>query len=367
MPTMDGPNFADLLRRYRRRSRLTQEELAACAGVSPAAISLLERGLTQAPQRATVRLLSDALALTPGEAERFAAAARGPLWLDDEEDGAEVLTQAAPAGDGHGEDLPVPLTPLIGREREEAALLDLLERPETRLLTLTGPAGVGKTRLALQLAQTLRRERGREAIFVELIPVREPERVLAAIAQTVGIQESGAAPLRDTLIQALRARRLTLALDNFEQVLPAARGVLELLVACPQVQMIVTSRAALNVRGERRFAVPTLALATPEQMDSLDTLLAVPTIALFLERASAAAPGFTVTTLEEARLVAAVCARLDGLPLAIELAAARVGLVGLRQLHDRLAQPEFLGALAQGPHDLPDHQRDDALHHRLEL
>jgi predicted ATPase/DNA-binding XRE family transcriptional regulator len=355
MPTKGEPDFAALLRRHRRQRQLTQEELAERAGVSPAAISLLERGITQAPQRATVRLLSAALALAPDEAEPFLAAARGPRGLN-EEIGANATTRA-PAGDELAGDLPVPLTALIGREREEAALLALLARPETRLLTLIGPAGVGKTRLALQLAATLRRERGQEVIFVGLIPVREPERVLAAIAQALGVRDSGGALLRDTLIHALRERRLTLVLDNFEQVLPAARSVLELLVACPHVQMLVTSRAALNVRGERRFAVLPLALAAPEQMDSLDALLRVPTIALFVERASAVAPEFTLATLEEARLAAGVCARLDGLPLAIELAAARVGLVGLRQLGDRLAQPGFLGALAQGPRDLPDHQR----------
>jgi predicted ATPase/DNA-binding XRE family transcriptional regulator len=358
MPAIDTPDFAALLRRYRRQRQLTQEELAERAGISPAAISLLERGLTQAPQRATVRLLCAALALAPDEAEPFFAAARGPRAQDE---GNTPSTQArvgeSADSDSAGDVLPVPLTSLIGREREEATLLGLLARPETRLLTFTGPAGVGKTRLALHLAQALRRERGQEVVFVELIPIREPERVLVAIAQALGIRESGGAPLRDILIQSLRARRLLLVLDNFEQVLSAARGVLEVLVACPQVQALVTSRVALNVRGERRFAVPPLALAAPEQMDSLDALLCVPTIALFVERASAVSPGFTVATLEEARLVAEVGARLDGLPLAIELAAARVGLVGLRQLHDRLAQPEFLGSLAQGPNDLPDHQR----------
>nr|MBF6590984.1 helix-turn-helix domain-containing protein [Ktedonobacterales bacterium] len=277
MPTKDAPDFAELLRRYRRQRNLTQEELAERAGVSSAAISLLERRLTQVPQKATVRMLSGALALAPAEAAAFVAAARG-VPPPDTGDADPVPPMTALA-----EDLPIPLTSLIGREHDTAALLDLLEHPTTRLLTLTGPAGVGKTRLALHLAATMRRKQRQDVVFVGLIPVQNPERVRPAIAQAFGIRDSGMLPLRDSLVHLLRDRPLLLVLDNFEQVLPAARDVAELLVACPRLQALVTSRSALNVRGERCFAVSPLALPDPTHMDSVDELCRVPTVALFLE------------------------------------------------------------------------------------
>ncbi len=355
MSTRDSPDFADLLRRYRRRSKLTQEELAERAGLSPASVSLLERGVTQAPQRATVNMLSTALALSADEAVAFLESARSSRRADDGEgDEGPPEMPTAPPLDGH---LPIPLTSLIGRAHEQAAILELLGRETTRLLTLTGPAGVGKTRLALELAATVQHEQRHDVVFVGLIPIQESERVLPAIAQALGVRESDSVPLREAILHALQDRDVLLVLDNFEQVLAAARAVLELLIARPRVKALVTSRSALNVRGERSFPVAPLALPDPAQMESLDVLRQVPTIALFLDRASAVLPDFSIPTLEDGHLVAEICARLDGLPLAIELAAARVRHFGLRQLHDRLAEQSFLGVLAEGPQDLADHQR----------
>ncbi len=247
MSAVGSLDFASLLRRYRRRSGLTQEELAERAGLSAASVSLLERGITLAPQRATVSMLSDALALAPDEAMAFLAQARRPQRSDSAGEFQEPLGAALPSN------LPIPLTALIGREREVATLLEMLGRETTRLLTLTGPAGVGKTRLALELAASLQREYGQDLVFVNLIPVSEPERVLPAIAQALGVHQRDSVPVREALIHTLRDRSLVFVLDNFEQVLPAARAVLELLIGCPQVKALVTSRSALNARGEQCF------------------------------------------------------------------------------------------------------------------
>ena len=214
------PDFAGLLRRYRRRNRLTQEELAERAGLSAASVSLLERGITLAPQRATVSMLSDALALTPDEAIAFLAQARGRVGDDD--------SHGCRRGSSRG-NLPFPADRVDWREREEAMLLELLGRETTRLLTLTGPAGVGKTRLALELAATLRHERARTSSSSGSFPCRS----LNACSRPSPRHSTSA---RATACRCARryphaARpRLVFVLDNFEQVLPAARTVLELLI-----------------------------------------------------------------------------------------------------------------------------------------
>ena len=354
---MEASDFSELLRRFRRRRHLTQEELAERAGLSSNSVSLLERGLTQAPQRATVRLLCAALELAPEEATTFTEMARHATPLDGKAPDEASSVVGATSSDTALPVLPVPLTSLIGRECDVDSLLRLLSQPTLRLLTLTGAAGVGKTRLLLDLLAQLQVEAVRDVVFVSLVTVQDAERVLPAIARALGIEESGAAPLHDMLIRRLRERRLVLALDNFEQVLPAARSLVELLVACPQITAVVTSRQALNVRGERCYPVAPLALPTADQMDSIEELRSAPTVALFVERASAVAPTFDLATLGDARQVANICAQLDGLPLAIELAAAQVQTFSLRELHERLTGPAFLGVLTAGPQDLADHQR----------
>jgi non-specific serine/threonine protein kinase len=218
--------------------------------------------------------------------------------------------------------LPRPLSSLVGRERELAAVRDLLLRDGERLVTLLGPGGVGKTRLSLRVAEETADEFADGAVFVPLATVFDPDLVPAAIARELGVHEAGDRPVLSTLTGLLRERRLLLVLDNLEQVLSAAPVVAELLSTCPHLGVLATSRAPLHLSGECEFPVPPLALPTAASGTTGD-LADADAVRLFALRARSVNPEFALTP-DNAPTVAAICRRLDGLPLAIELAAARV-------------------------------------------
>jgi predicted ATPase/transcriptional regulator with XRE-family HTH domain len=370
MAAKGASQFADLLRRYRRQSGLTQEELAERAGLSPSAISQLERGLTVAPHKDTVDLLISALALAADDAAILIQAARRPRSTvvdtavptpPSSSEGA-AATPSLPTDERSSPGMPsyrlsTPLTPLLGREHAEAGIVHVLAQERVRLLTLTGPAGVGKTRLALQVAATLRDQHSYELTLVDLVVAPTAEQVPQAIASALGVRQTGDLPLLDALIAAVGGRRLVLLLDNFEHVLPAAPLCAALLGACPQAKALVTSRAVLNIRGEHEFAVPPLQLPDLGALPPLADLEHYGAVTLFVERARAARPDFALRTPERGQMVAAICARLDGLPLAIELAAAQVRHFTLEELATRLQGSAPLDLLVGGPRDLAGHQR----------
>ena len=260
-----------------------------------------------------------------------------------------VADVSVPAGT-----LPVPPTPLVGREREVGAVGASLLRDGVRLVTLTGPGGVGKSRLAVEVGARLTPSFKDGVRFVELAPVTAPEFVATTLARALGLRESGSRSLLDDLKAFLRDKQLLLVLDNFEQVAEAAPLLAELLAAAPGVKALVTSRTVLHLSGERGFEVPPLALPEGGSEGELEDLAQVGAVRLFVERAQAAKPGFELSA-ENAPAVAEIVQRLDGLPLALELAAARVRLLPPQALLARLGNR--LGLLTGGARDLPERQR----------
>ncbi|HKH10183.1 MAG TPA: tetratricopeptide repeat protein [Rubrobacter sp.] len=274
-------------------------------------------------------------------------------------EGSRALLGLAPEPGGEsgpeiGAGFPVQLTALIGRRLEVAAALGMMRGPKVRLLTFTGPGGVGKTRLALRVAQDLVGEFEDGVYLVSLAPVRAPELVVPAIGRTLGITEVGERPLHERLGTYLKDKRVLLLLDNFEHVAPAATVVSQLLTTCPSLAVLATGRERLHLSGEHEYPVPPLTVPDRERLPAAEDLARYEAVALFVERARAAKPDFRLTG-ENAGAVAEICARLDGLPLAIELAAARVKLLPPRALLSRLRQGS--GLLRGGGLDLPARQR----------
>jgi predicted ATPase/class 3 adenylate cyclase/DNA-binding CsgD family transcriptional regulator len=256
--------------------------------------------------------------------------------------------------DSHPNNLPIQPTWLVGREREAYAIENLLLRSEVRLVTLTGPGGVGKTRLGLQVAADLSAAFIDGVYFVNLAPVRDPAFVLPAITQAFALSEIREYTLLDLLHNVLRDRQILLLLDNFEQVFEAADLLADLLSHSAGLKLLVTSRMALHLRAEYEFAVPPLALPDPKHLADVHSLSQFEAVVLFVSRAKAIRPDFEVTTAT-APTIAEICSRLDGLPLAIELAAARINVLPPQAILARLTQR--LRLLTGGARDAPVRQQ----------
>src|SRR5712692_7115440 len=227
--------------------------------------------------------------------------------------------------------LPPLLAPLIGREQQEQEISSLFLRPEVRLLTLTGTGGIGKTRLAQKVATNLIGVFTHGVCLVQLAPISDSDLVVPTISQTLGLRDVEERSLFESLKAFLRDKHLLWLLDYFEHVLEAAPALLELLLACPSIKILVTSRAVLHVEGEHEFAVPPLSLPDPLHLPAPEQLLHYAAVALFVERAQAVKPTFVLSE-DNATAIAQICIRLDGLPLALELAAARSKLLSPQAL-----------------------------------
>jgi predicted ATPase/DNA-binding XRE family transcriptional regulator len=331
METDNTASFGYWLRRRRKALDLTQEALAQQVGCAIVTIKKIEAD-ERRPSRQIAERLSAALSIPPEERELFLQCARGQISAIRLSLPAQPIDQPQRPPTN----LPASTTSFVGRDQDLTALIDLLTRAEVRLVTLTGPGGVGKTRLALRASTVLLDDYPAGVFFVDLAPITDPQRVAAAIAETLHLKENTDQPIVETLKRELRAKRLLLVLDNFEHVLDAASVVAELLAAASHLKIFITSRSVLHLSGEHEFHVSSLPTENAVQ--------------LFAARAQAVDSTFTLAA-DSTAIIAAICDRLDGLPLAIELAAARIKLWSPRVLLDKLTQR--LPLLIGGPRDAP--------------
>jgi predicted ATPase/transcriptional regulator with XRE-family HTH domain len=331
------PSFRELLRQHRQAAGLTQEALAEAAGLSTRGISDLERGARGYPHPETVRRLAAALNLDEATHAVFLQSApRRP--------GSAAGSPTTPQGT-----FPIPMTSLVGRGAEIATIRRWVLEEGHRLVTLQGHGGMGKTRLVLAAAEQMASDFRDGAVFVDLAPVRDPGLLVPQFAAALGLQEQPGQSLQETLAAYLRPRQQLLVLDNFEQLLPAALIVAELLRSALELHVLVTSRAPLRIQGERLFQVPPLGHLDAGN-DDLEAARASDAVTLFVARAQAVQTEFALTEVN-AVTVLAICRRLEGMPLALELAAARTGILPLTTLRDRLSAS--LPLLTSGPRDAP--------------
>lgn len=340
------PSFGHWLKARRKALDLTQQALAFQVGCSAETLRKIEANRLR-PSRTLVERFAARLGLSPEERDLFVRLARSSSDVArlPEEEGVDL---PAPLH------VPAPLTPLIGREQDAARALTLLEDASVRLLTLIGPPGVGKTRLALHIASQARSRFADGAVFVALAALNDPAQMPFAIAQAL---QPAIPRMQWSLFRLhdyLRDRHLLLVLDNFEHMLAAAPQVAGLLAAAPRVTVLATSRAPLNISGEQAFVVAPLELPDLASLPLIDTLARCPAVDLFVQRARAVRPDFVLSEAN-ARDVAEICVALDGLPLAIELAAAWSKLFSPHALRMRLEQP--LEWLTGGGRDAPPHQQ----------
>lgn len=371
----DVQSFGEWLKERRQALDMTRDDLADRVGCATVTITKIERGQRR-PSRQIAECIIDAIGVPTEEREQLVQWARGisdvaPSPAHSSTPDQPLRTQNSALSP---DNLPASLTSFIGRDREVAKARNLLWRADVRLLTLTGPPGIGKSRLSVTVASSVRAEFEHGVWFVPLAPITDPTLVASTIAQTLGLKEAGGQGIEGVLRSYLSDKQILLVLDNFEQILDAAPLVSDLLASAPRVKALVTSRSPLHLYGEQEFPVPPLDLppiptygsstkqhpfldADPELYRALEESSAV---TLFVQRAQAVQPDFALTP-ENIWAVAEICVRLDGLPLAIELAAARSKLFSPQTILEKLAGKEqsasTLELLAGGPRDRTDRQR----------
>ena len=334
-------SFGAQLKALREAAGYTQEELATIAGLSVHGVSALERGERRRPHVETVRALSAALDLNGPARDALLASARAPAHAT----AVDELSHVS---------LPVPPTALLGREADVRALRDVLADPAARLLTLVGPGGVGKTRLALELARAIADEGACRVVFVGLAAVRNPAFVATAIAEALGVLDDTALDLPRRVRLACGGQPTLLVLDNFEHLLDMAPLVADLLGSVATLRVLATSRAPLRVGGEREYAVGPLALDEDVDVRAPADLARAPAVRLFVERARDVQPDFRLTA-SNGPTVSAICRRLDALPLALELAAPWIKVLTAEDLLRRLMHDVLLPTA--GRRDLPERQQ----------